>query len=219
MRIARKGWYLEAATDSASGNAKDPAARDQWVRELGFPSENLITCRQVHGDRIAVIEDNARALYEGYDGLVTARKHLVLGIYSADCAPVLIADEDKKILGAFHCGWRGVAGGIVPKGIALLRERWNSDPAHLRVSFGAHIKDCCYEVGEDVARVFPAAVRSVKGRTYLSLEKAVAQQAAGEGVPPENIAAAQDCTHCGSRHFSWRRDKTEHRMISMVVKL
>ncbi len=219
MRITRKGWYVEASSDSGSGNAKDDAVRGGMLQKLGLPFENLITCKQVHGDKVAVVEDNQRRLYEGFDGLVTDQKQLVLGIYSADCAPVLISDDKNKVVGAFHCGWRGAENRIVPKGIGLMRERWKSDPSDLKVSFGAHIRDCCYEVGGDVAKVFPGALRQKEGKTFLSLERAVAVQAEEAGVPKANIQAADDCTYCGSRHFSWRRDKTEHRMISLIAKL
>lgn len=219
MRVERGEWFLRASSDSSDGNAKEEGTRRKIFQNAGFPSVPLITCKQVHGDRIAVVEDASVPLYEGVDGLITDRKDLAIGVYSADCAPVFLTDPDHRVLGMIHSGWRGAAQKIVGKGIALMVQRWNSDPSRIQISTGTHIRDCCYEVGAEVASQFSkAAIRSENGKTYFSLDAAIAEQAEEAGVPRGNIRKAESCTVSDAGFYSWRRDKTEDRMISLAVR-
>lgn len=219
MRVERGEWFIRASSDSSDGNAKDEANRRKIFQKAGFPSVPLITCKQVHGDRIAVVEDASVTVYEGFDGLITDRKDLSIGIYSADCAPVFLTDPEHQVLGMIHSGWRGAAQKIVGKAVALMVRRWKSDPFRIQVSTGPHIRDCCYEVGAEVASQFSkAAVRGKNGKTYFSLDAAIAEQAEEAGIPRGNIQKAGHCTVSDAGFFSWRRDKTEDRMISLAVK-
>jgi len=78
----------------------------------------------------------------------------VLGIQTADCLPVLIADPVKKAVGAFHAGWRGTLGRIVEKGVGAMGMHFGSDPANLIAAIGPGIGGCCYNVGEEVRAEF-----------------------------------------------------------------
>jgi YfiH family protein len=88
------------------------------------------------------------------DGLMTSKPGILLGIKIADCLPVLIADPERRAIGAFHAGWRGTARRIVEKGVGEMRKHFGSDPAKLLAAIGPGIGSCCYEIGDEVEREF-----------------------------------------------------------------
>jgi len=218
VEIHKEGWFVRGCTDSSDGNAKEPLARQKALEKAGLDFNNLVTCKQVHGGNIAEINDAGRKLWEGYDGLITSVTGVITGIFAADCAPVLIAEEKRKVLGNFHAGRRGVYGEIVKKGVAILNKNWNAEPANMKAFVGPHILECCYFVGSDVAELFPEECkRTFSGKISLSLQKAIVRQLLDAGLSQNNIFENKKCTCCGSGFYSYRRDKTEKRMLSFAV--
>jgi YfiH family protein len=88
------------------------------------------------------------------DGFLTRLPGHLLTIQTADCIPVLVADTRKRIVGAFHAGWRGTLARIVERGIGRMRLEFGSDPANLTAAIGPGIGGCCYAVGEEVRMEF-----------------------------------------------------------------
>jgi polyphenol oxidase len=88
------------------------------------------------------------------DGLVTDLPRLALGILTADCFPVLLVDTKKKIVGAFHAGWRGTVKRIVEKGVGIMRLEFGSRPEDIHAAIGPGIQKCSFEVGEEVEDAF-----------------------------------------------------------------
>ncbi len=113
----------------------------------------LVTLRQIHSDMIHVL-DRAPARTLSGDGMITATPGLLLAIQTADCVPVLIADEEREAVAGFHAGWRGTAKRIVEKGVGTMRLRFGSDPADLHAVIGPSIHQCCYAVGDEVVEEF-----------------------------------------------------------------
>lgn len=113
----------------------------------------FVTLRQIHSSHIYLV-DRPFSKPLGGDGMVTNKPGFILGIQTADCLPVLIADPRKKAIGAFHAGWRGTLGRIVEKGVGLMRMHFGSDPAQLIAAIGPGIGGCCYSVGEEVRAEF-----------------------------------------------------------------
>lgn len=118
---------------------------------------SLVTVRQVHADEIQVVRsgdgalatDDGRAVLEG-DGLITDVPQVMLGIQVADCVPVLVADVQRRVVGAFHAGWRGTLAQIVERGIDRMRTEYGSRPTDLIAAVGPSIGPCCYSVGDEV---------------------------------------------------------------------
>ena len=81
------------------------------------------------------------------DGLMTNEPGVLLGIQTADCVPVLLADRKNRAVAAFHAGWRGTLARIVENGVGKMRLEFGSDPRHLVASIGPAIGQCCYGVG------------------------------------------------------------------------
>lgn len=122
----------------------------------GDPETRLVTLRQIHSS-VLVVGDAGEA--EGQtprkaDGLMTAEPGLLIGIQTADCIPVLVADKKRRVVAAFHAGWRGTVKRIVESGVGRMRLEFGSQPEDLVAAIGPGIGVCCYAVGEEVLSSF-----------------------------------------------------------------
>jgi purine-nucleoside/S-methyl-5'-thioadenosine phosphorylase / adenosine deaminase len=119
----------------------------------------LVTLRQIHSSLIRRVsakdvgEVGMAAVLKG-DGLMTDEPGVLLGIQTADCIPVLVADRKNRAVAAFHAGWRGTLSRIVENGVGRMRLEFGSRPEHLIASIGPAIGVCCYAVGEEVREQF-----------------------------------------------------------------
>ena len=117
------------------------------IKTLKLLPSNLCLGNQIHGNSIAVISKAPKQNIE-VDGFVTKVPGLALGILTADCAPLLIADKKKKIIGAAHCGWKGSLYGIIEETVAKMIEI-GSKPQHLFAAIGPCLGPDSYEVSND----------------------------------------------------------------------
>jgi polyphenol oxidase len=113
----------------------------------------LTTMRQIHSSLTHRISSDNPAGLQG-DGMMTNEPGVLLGIQTADCIPVLVADRKKRAVAAFHAGWRGTVARIVEHGIGKMRLEFGSQPEDLIASIGPGIGQCCYAVGEEVREQF-----------------------------------------------------------------
>jgi YfiH family protein len=113
----------------------------------------LVTLRQTHSDIIHAVDRVPAETLTG-DGLITCAPGLLLGVQTADCLPVLLADTRRRAIGVFHAGWRGTLKRILEKGVGEMRRRFASNPGDLRAAIGPGIRSCCYRVGEEVRGQF-----------------------------------------------------------------
>ena len=116
---------------------------------FGLPSEALNTVYQVHG-RTTVYVDGPRAggTLPHADAMVTDRPGLALGILSADCTPVLLADKEACVIGAAHAGWKSAVGGILPSVVEAM-EALGADRRRTLAAIGPTIAQASYEVGPE----------------------------------------------------------------------
>lgn len=160
----------------------------------------LVMVRQVHGVEVLVAGEGPVV----GDGLMTAERGLLLGIMTADCVPVLVADVKKRVVAGFHAGWRGTAGGIVELGIARMRKEFGCDVADLVAAVGPSIGVCCYKVGEELREVFAGDL--FRGDS-LDLWEANRRQLVGAGVT--RVSVVGECTACA--RVEGRRKYFSHR--------
>ena len=140
-------------------DARDAVARN---RELlaeaitGKPYVPLVTVRQFHSNLVlrACAADAGRERPRRADGLITDQTGFLLAVQVADCIPVLVADRRKRVVGAFHAGWRGTVKRIVETGVGRMRLEFGSRPEDLLAAIGPGIGQCCYAVGEEVVSEF-----------------------------------------------------------------
>lgn len=132
--------------------------RRRFIQAVAGKSKlELATIRQFHSGMIRIIEQDhgalvkpdGRAVLRG-DGLMTDVPGIMLGVQTADCIPVLVADKRTRAVAAFHAGWRGTLARIVERGIGTMRLRYGSRPEDLVAAVGPGIGACCYAVGEEV---------------------------------------------------------------------
>ena len=116
----------------------------------------LITLRQIHSNlvRVATAADAARERPLKADAIVTGESGLLIGIQTADCIPVLVADRKRRVVAAFHAGWRGTVKRIVEIGVGRMRLEYGSRPQDLVAAIGPGVGPCCYAVGEEVQSEF-----------------------------------------------------------------
>ncbi len=116
----------------------------------------LIPIRQFHSNLIVRLTaaDAAREVPRKADGSITDEPGILLGVQTADCIPVLVADRKKRVVGAFHAGWRGTVKRIVELGVGRMRLEFGSRPEDLIAAIGPGVGPCCYAVGEEVRTEF-----------------------------------------------------------------
>ena len=122
----------------------------------GNPSTPLVDVHQIHSNLVllACSADASRKKPRSADGLMTDEPGLLLGIRTADCIPILVADRKRRAVAAFHAGWRGTVQRIVESGIGRMRLQFGSRPEDLVAAIGPGIGPCCYAVGEGVLSSF-----------------------------------------------------------------
>ncbi len=118
-----------------------------------FNLSKIITPKQEHTDNIVVLnkESDLNALYVA-DGFITAEKGITIGVFTADCVPVLLYDDNKKVIAAIHSGWRGTTKKIAAKAVKIMKEEFGCQS--IVAAIGPSIGKCCFEIGEDTKKVF-----------------------------------------------------------------
>ncbi|MGA8043876.1 MAG: peptidoglycan editing factor PgeF [Terracidiphilus sp.] len=122
----------------------------------GSAETPLVTLRQVHSNVVvrAGAADAERSVPRKGDGLMTDEPGLLLAVQTADCIPVLVADTKRRVVAAFHAGWRGTVKRIVETGVGRMRLEFGCRPEDLVAAIGPGIGACCYAVGDEVLSVF-----------------------------------------------------------------
>ena len=113
----------------------------------------LLQVKQIHSAIVHRVNEPQHVALTG-DGLITNVPELLLAIKTADCVPVLIADGKRRVVGAFHAGWRGTVARMVEKGVGEMRRQFGSVPRDLRAAIGPCIRRCCYPIGSEVRAEF-----------------------------------------------------------------
>jgi YfiH family protein len=167
--------------------------RELLLTDLGV--DEFAMGRQVHGTAMEEWDGPSSRPLKELDGHVTSTPGLGLLVLVADCLPVALVGEGRAAM--LHCGWRGLAGGIIEK--ALMK--FDAPPA---AAIGPGIGQCCYEVGDEVLAEFSAYEGVADGR-MLSLRAIARQQLEAAGVT--QIEDVDLCTSCRpDLFFSHRRD-------------
>jgi hypothetical protein len=183
------------------GTASDALARWRAFRLAFQPSFRVsLTSHQVHGTDVRWHDDaegRGWTLQENVDGHATPAAGILLTVTVADCVPVYLAAPEHGVVALLHAGWRGVAGGILRSGVALLERQRRLRPHDLVMHCGVSICGRCYEVGQDVALRFGESARTVDLRAIL------AGQAAELGI--RDVTISPWCSaHDRDRFFSHR---------------
>jgi YfiH family protein len=190
--------------------------RDRIKMSLGI--RVLVSCRQVHGDRIAVIAEKPATdlVVDGHDALITDRAGIGLMIQHADCQAILLHDPVQKVVGIIHAGWRGSVANIAHKTVAAMQKSYACDPADLRAAIAPSLGPCCAEF-RNYQLELPAAFYKYQVRPhYFDFWAISRDQLHRAGILADNIVVANQCTACNGDYFSYRRDRITGRCASVV---
>ena len=127
--------------------------REKFVAALGAREMPLITLRQFHSDVIHIATAPSLEAAKA-DALITVTPRLLLGVQTADCVPILLADTHRHVVAAIHAGWRGTLARIAVKTLGQMRMEFGTHPRDVVAALGPAIGRCCYEVGPEVAQGF-----------------------------------------------------------------
>jgi polyphenol oxidase len=183
-----------------------------------------VTLRQIHSDRVWNAHRLADRAQEG-DALFTDEVQRGIGVRTADCVPLLFVDAETHAVAAVHAGWRGSAAAIVRRTLERMTQDCGTDTSNVWVALGPCIRECCYEVGAEVAAqfvtLFPEWAPLDGGKVRLNLAEANRRHLIAGGVLPENIFDSGLCTSCTPEHFfSYRREpQSPGRMLSGIARL
>ncbi len=210
-----EGPYASLNCGLGSGDEAASVAenRARAMAALGLEAGALCTAYQVHGTTATVAESPwAPERRPRADVLVTTVPGLAIGVLTADCAPILLADPDAGVIGAAHAGWRGALAGVVEAAVAAMDER-GAERGRIRAAIGPCIAQDAYEVGPEFpgpflaedpenARFFAPARR--QGHFHFDLAGYV-----GERLEAQGVAAVDRLDHdtVGTHElfFSYRR--------------
>jgi YfiH family protein len=199
----------------------------------------LASCWQMHGTDVRTVkgvEDKRqpeKALGETVycDALTTATPRVLVGVKTADCVPILLADSRTGACAAVHAGWRGTVSSIVTHALESMSAEYGSRAADVRAAIGPAAGGCCYEVGGEVIEAFrekfPGSgslfTPTRDNHAFVDLQRANREQLTSAGLSPEDIHTAPLCTMCRTDlFFSYRREKRASgrtgRLMSVIGK-
>jgi len=191
----------------------------------------LSTAWQVHGDDIKLVANDSDIdnSDEKFDGLVSQLPNVLVGVKTADCVPVLLADTRTRAFAAVHAGWRGTAQSIVAKAVQKMSSEFGTNPSDLVAAIGPAASGRCYEVGSDVIETFSKNFANGNsyftptrdGHALVDLHTANRDQLVEQGVPGSGISIAPLCTiERIDLFFSYRVEKKLYgktgRLLSVI---
>lgn len=173
--------------------------------------------RQVHGNHVKYVAEPG--VYGDCDGLVTDKAGLAIGVLVADCGGVLLFDREHRVVGAVHAGWRGAADRILPKAVDIMI-RFGAEPNLMHAFISPCISQSVFEVGNEVASLFPARFVNYRGdKPHIDLGSFLKDELIRSGITDERIINDGRCTveHSNFYH-SYRRDgKKSGRMMASIL--
>ena len=202
------------------GDEKDAVAenRRRFLKAMGAEGVQIVTARQTHSTERCTIESaqQARGPQPECDAMITRMSDVLLGVQTADCLPVLIADTKSGAVAGIHAGWRGTAGRITERTIADLMLSGGVNPRDCIAALGPTACAECYEVGEDVIERYKSEFgywRNLlvnfkeNGKAHLDIRAANVQQLMFCGFSEDRIHVAEFCTmHQNELFFSYRKE-------------
>ena len=194
------------------------AANWQHLAAVGsIAREDIATCRQVHGARILPVTSGGHDDTEA-DALVSVTPGLGVGVYTADCVPVLFAAPGRGVAAA-HCGWRGAALGLAGETLMVLAKAARVAPREVDIWLAPSIAQDSYEVGPELRERFAAEHLRPRagGKFELDVSGAVVADLLRRGADPTRVRVSAVDTFGDGACYSYRREGTPSgRMLSYV---
>lgn len=219
--------YLESLNLSFTRGDEPEAVLENFGRvaaALGTTNDRFVLTHQVHDVKIGIASGELAgcgvtrpAAWDDVDGVITNEPGIALGIFVADCVPLLLADPVHHAVGASHSGWRGTVKRMGAVTLQKMQEEYGTNPADVYVGIGPSICQDCYEVSDNVAeefiREFPTHVREIlidkhNGHQQLNLWEACRITLIEAGVPADHIEMTDLCT-CENAEYLFSHRATQ----------
>jgi len=151
-RVGGISQGIYASLNCGPGSSDDPAAvaenRQIAMTALGLEGKALQTVHQVHGREVLTITEPMGSQRPRADGMATRQRGIALGILTADCVPVLLADGEAQVIGACHAGWKGALAGITDATVKAM-QALGARAERIVAAVGPAIRQTSYEVGPE----------------------------------------------------------------------
>jgi len=200
---------------------------------LNLKPENIVKPHQTHSDNIKIVEKIQD--YQEVDGVLTNKEDIVLLTTSADCISLLFYDYIKKVVGSVHSGWRGTLQQISKKAVEKMIDNYGSNPQNIICCICPSIRQCCFEVDEDVKDLFKNKYKNLNEINTI-IQKGIIKENKQKfkidtakinkillkqiGLKEENIIDSNICTVCNNKDFhSYRVDKENSGRNAALINL
>ena len=204
------------------------------LKSLNMENIQVVRPYQTHTDNVKKIEDIKTVdELKDVDGIVTDKKDIALLTTSADCISMLLYDPVKKAIGSIHSGWKGTLKGIIVKAIEKMVTEYQSNPKNIICCICPSIRQCCFEVDEDVKDLFYNKYKYLKNideiiklgdkkegkqKYYIDTVKINIELLRDIGLKEGNIIDSGICTMCHSKEFnSYRKDAKSFRNGAIIA--
>ncbi len=206
-----------------NGDRKECASRNKNLiaRTFGFDPSRLVLLDQMQQDQILFLKEPVITLPSPleYDALVTNSPNLFLAILTADCLPIFVVDQKRRVIAAIHAGRNGTALHITAKVLKKMKEEFGCSPRDLLITLGPSIGICCYEIDEKAFRPEwkPFSASRERGKWMVDLARINIAQMKREGIEEDQISWIDLCTRCCSDlFFSYRKEGRTGRQLSFI---
>jgi YfiH family protein len=226
--LTRQGGVSLSPYDSLnlsdkSGDQEEFVSKNKKIvaKTSGFDPSRLILLDQMHQDRILLLGKPTppRPAPLEYDALITNCPDTFLGILTADCLPIFVVDQEKKVIAAIHAGRQGTALRITAKALRKMEGEFGCLLKDLLIAIGPSIGPFCYEIDEKVFQQEwkPFSSSGGTGKWMVDLARINIGQMKEEGIKEEQISRINLCTHChGDLFFSYRKEGRTGRQLSFI---
>ena len=200
---------------------------DEGVNELNklvneFNVNSVQYLKQIHSKNIfSYTKEKSNFKDNEGDAIITNEKNTIIGVFTADCVPVILVDKKKKVVGAIHSGWKGTFESIVKETVYKMINEYDVNVNDIKAYIGPHIRECCYEVSEELIDKFKNKFKNenINSGRHLNMEKCIISDLVSCGVKDENIFAMNLCTYCSNevKLHSYRKSSGAYgRLFSFV---
>lgn len=200
--------------------------REKIAESFEVPVSNLIILNQTHGDVVHVIDsknkknyqfkDVKQALTNKGDAIITKEKNLLIGVNTADCAPVLLCDRTSQYIAVIHAGWRGSNGKIIENTLAKMKDLGCQD---IVAAIGPCLQKRCFEIQDDMGMKIDRKYVSYSGeKTLFDMQSQVLEKLMKNGA--KTVSKMNVDTLTNENYFSYRRtgEKTGVQFSGIVIK-
>jgi len=209
---------------------------EKICESLDLDKKNIYVPSQTHSINIKSIKSEMPCIYgaefKETDGLITDKKEKILSLTFADCICLYFYDPVTNVIANIHSGWKGTYGEIAKSAVRDLKTEYNIDPKNLICCISPSIRNCCFEVDEDLKDMFYEKFKSFKeikdiikksednNKYYIDtvlINKVILKK---EGLREENIIDSGICTKCNSdKLHSYRENKEKAGRNAGIITL